>query len=238
MKNKVFLIGISAILLSLIAVTVPVSARARLEWAPEGTFTHYWTGTLLRTESGIEFWELYSKIRMMVPKTSGISGVDDNAEYDDNVEWVKMTIAWDPLGQKGQVTGFDHYGMNLRFRGLTGTFECNADYHFEVSGRGVGFYRSNGTWYPLLIWAIFKGVFYPQRIEMPLESGRSEATERATLEYGYDVVVGGEIAPVNNLALLAPWVVIATAAVAIGFVVSKRKAFLRGTPFFSAIFPG
>jgi len=222
--KKVFLMGIAAILLSLIVVTAPVAAQDSegwywKEWAPKQTFIHYWNGTLLfPAESGIQFWELYSELMVMMPAMSSMT--------DGDVEWVKMTIVWDPSAQKGEIIKFEHHGMNLRFTGWEGTIEFNPVYHFQVSGQGLGIYRSNGTWYNLVIRGSFEGVYYPDADESIFDSGNSTATERATLQYRI-ASVGGEVIPVNSLALLAPWMVIATAATTIGFAIARRKLFLH-----------
>jgi hypothetical protein len=180
LKNKVFLIGIAAILLSLIAVAIPVAAQESPIWywkdyAPTRTFTHYWNGTLLRTESGIQFWELYSELKMM-PGGSMTGG---------GVEWVKMTIEWNPLAQNVKVSALDHHGEYLTFTGWEGFIMVNSAYHFNVSGVGHGWYRSNGTLYFLAaIIGWFAGDYHPDNIARPWVSGNSSATERATLKYG------------------------------------------------------
>ena len=39
--------------------------------------------------------------------------------------------------------------------------------------------------------------------------------------------VGGEVAPVSVLSLMAPWIALATAAITIGFTITRRKLFLH-----------
>ncbi len=230
--RKIALVGIVAILLSLIVLTGPVAAQDsdgwyRKEWAPKQYFIHDWTGTLLfPTDDGLQFWELYTEMRMMMP---GMPGMGDGEDF----EWVKMTIVWDPLAQKGEIVKFEHHGMNLRFTGWEGIIWFNPVYHFQVSGQGMGFYRTNGTWYNLIIRGAFEGEYYPLVMEDPFKSGISNATERAILLYRFPSV-GGEIIPMNSLTLLAPWILIATAATTIGFAISRRKNILTLTALFSS----
>lgn len=220
MRNRVFLVGVAAILLSLIAVAVPVAAQDSLGWysmdyAPTRTFTHYWNGTLLRTEGArIQFWELYSEL-MMMPGGGMMGG---------GVEWVKMTIEWDLLAQNGHVSAFDHHGYNLQFTGWEGTIMVNAAYHFNVSGVGYGSYRVNGTWYNLVINGSFGGEYYPDNDANPFVSGNSSATERATLKYRLQPV-GGYLESVDTPAVLAPYLasVGLFGAIAVSVVAIRKK---------------
>jgi len=220
LKSKVFLMGIAAILLSLVAVTASV-ARADWYWmdyAPTRTFIHYWNGTLLRTESRIQFWELYSEIRMM----------PGGGMMDGGAEWVKMTIMWDPLPQSGRITKFEHHGYNLMFTGWEGTIWFNPVYHFNVSSVGCGSYRVNGTWYSLVIYGSFGGEYYPDNDANPFVSGNSSATERATLKYGLQPV-GGYLESVDTPAVLAPYLasvgLFGAIAVSVAAIRKKHKNF-------------
>jgi hypothetical protein len=221
LKSKVFLVGIAAILLSLITVTVPVAAEESPVWyykdyAPKRTFIHYWNGTLLRTAGGKQFWELYSELMMMMPGGSMMG---------DGVEWVKMTIMWDPLAQNGHIIRFDHHGNNLQFTGWEGTIWFNPVYHFNVSGVGSGWYRVNGTWYSLVIpRGSFAGEYYPDNDASPFVSGNSSATERALLTYGLQPV-GGYLASVDVLAVLAPYLASGGlfGAIAVSVVAIRKK---------------
>jgi hypothetical protein len=221
LKNRVFLIGIAAILLSLITVTVPVAAEESPVWyykdyAPKRTFIHYWNGTLLRTAGGKQFWELYSELMMMMPGGSMMGG---------GVEWVKMTIMWDPLAQNGLIYKFDHHGDNLTFSGWEGPIWFNPVYHFNVSGVGYGWYRVNGTLYNLVIpHGSFAGDYYPDNGASPFVSGNSSATERALLKYGLQPV-GGYLASVDVLAVLAPYLASEGlfGAIAVSVVAIRKK---------------
>ena len=225
MKNRVFLTGIAAILLSLIAVSAPVARGLevppgwyQMDYAPKRAFIHYWNGTLLETEGGIQSWELYSELMMMM----------GGSMMGGGVEWVKMTIMWNPLTQNGQITKFEHHGENLAFTGWTGIIWFNPVYHFNVSGVGSGSYRENGTLYDLIITGSFAGDYYPDNDTSPFVSGNSSATELATLYYGNLAAVGGyDVAP-NYLAVLlgfaGPWIIaVAASAVAIAVVVKKVR---------------
>ena len=211
MKNKVFSIGVAVILLSLIAVTAPVAAQESQGWqtkpyAPTQAFRHVWTGTLLRTEGGIQVWELYSE-KMM---TSGMG--------DDT--WVKMTIMWDPLAQKGQIIKFEHHSENLQFTGWTGTIETSNSLDFQVSGLGVGSYKGC----ILNIVGSFWGVYYPDVEADPFVSGYSLAHESATLQYccgGCAVPVGGNLLPSSGAVV--SFVTLLGAIGAVTIVVGSKK---------------
>lgn len=225
MTNRVFLTGIAAILLSLIAVTAPISGALQvgpgwfqMDYAPKKTFIHFWNGTLLGTESGIQSWELYSELMMMM----------GGSMMGGGVEWVKMTIMWDPIAQNGQITKFDHHGENLAFMGWAGIIWFNPVYHFNVSGVGEGSYRENGTLYDLIIVGSFAGDYYPDNDTNPFVSGNSSATERATLYYGNPIGVGGyDVAPdylAVLLGLAGPWAIAVTAsAVTIALIIRKSR---------------
>ena len=188
----------------------------QIDYAPTRTFEHYWTGTLLHNESGIETWELYAENRMMVPM-DGTMGCD--------VEWVKMTIVWDPSAHNGQITKFEHHGCNLMFSGGTGTIEESNSYSFNVSIEGTGKYRVNGAWYDLVINGSYIGVYDADNELIPLLSGNSTCGERATLRY-YVPPVGGEVIPVNNMAVLSPYLALVVLAAAVSvtaaFVIKRR----------------
>jgi len=186
-----------------------------MNWAPTNMFYADWYGTLLRTEGGIQFWELYLE-------PTGMMGTGMMV----GEKWVEMTLMWDPSAQTGQIIKFTHNGMNLLFTRWGGTIWFNPVYHFWFGGHGVGTYNSSGTLYPCDIWGGFEGVYTPDDPINPFVSGTSEFTERATLRYGIQPV-GGEVVPVDKLALLAPWIVIAIAATTIGFTISKRKLYLH-----------
>jgi len=211
LKNKVFSIGVVAILLSLIAVTAPVTAQESQGWqtkpyAPKQEFRHFWNGTLLRTEGGIQVWELYSELMMMTSEMMGDT-------------WVKMTIMWDPLAQKGQITKFVHHSENLQFMGWTGTIETSNSLDFQVSGLGVGSYKRCA----LKIFGSFLGVYYPDVEADPFVSGYSVAHESATLEYccGCIVPVGGNLLPSSGAVV--PLLTLLGAIGAVTIVVSSKK---------------
>lgn len=233
MKNIAFLIGITAILFSIIPLSTPAAAQVRLdgwywkEYAPTDIFRHNWNGTRLEIVDRRELWRLYSELMMMPGMPAG------------EKEWVEMRIMWDPQSLKGEIIRFEHYGMNLHFTGWTGTIEFNNiassqgsdagySYHFQVSGRGYGSYRVDGVWYNLIIWGCFKGVYIPDNPNEPLRSGRTEATERATLFYGLGEppAVGGEVITTNISALPHSLTIIAIAVIAVCISLSKRWLFL------------
>ncbi len=236
MKNKVFLIGILAILFSMTVVTAPAAAQEieadwqRKEFSLEPMSPFYWEGTLLQTSDGIEFWELYFELDMMMMPMPGVA--------DDVEPWVLMTVMWDNETKKGDVPFWKHVSPHLQFTGWTGFIEynnentnINADgaYHLKVSGKGIGKYKVDGVWRHLHIIGSFEADLIPYNPRVPLEYGETAgAIERATLIYlDQDAPVGGEVAPVSSLALLAPWIVIAIAAMTIGFAITRRKLFLH-----------
>jgi hypothetical protein len=189
----------------------------QMVWAPAKIFEADWYGTLLKTEGSIQFWQL----ELVPTKMMGAGMIMD--------KWVEMTIMWDTLAQNGQVIALEHFGMNLHFTGWGGTIWYTPGYHFWIGGLGVGTYNSSGTLYPCTISGMFEGNYTPLNPTTPFVEGYcgySEFTERALLTYGTQPV-GGEVVPVDKLALLAPWMVVAVAAITIGFTISKRRLYLH-----------
>ena len=246
MKNKVFLIEIAVLLLSGVAVTVPVAAEESPGWHimdyapidPDGKpqiFDAEWTGRLLRTENGIQFWELLGE--QGKPMTGGsMTGGSMTGGMVMSDTWVRMIIMWDPATHMGDVSEFIHNSSHLQFAGWRGTIVNSSlfVYNFHVSGFGEGLFKpqSPAIWCDLLIWGnSFEGVYTPFDSGNPFVSGTSAATESATLKYFVPAygsyAVGGEVVPVNGLALLAPWFVTTIAAITIGFAITKRKLFLH-----------
>jgi hypothetical protein len=144
-------------------------------------------------------------------------------------KWVEMTIMWDTVARNGQVIALEHFGMNLHFTGWGGTIWYTPGYHFWFGGHGVGTINSSGTLYPCDIRGWFEGDYYPDNPTTPFVQGYcgySLFTEHAILTYGTPPV-GGEVVPVDKLALLAPGIVIAVAAITIGLTISKIKPYLH-----------
>ncbi|MEM2922040.1 MAG: hypothetical protein QXF26_06965 [Candidatus Bathyarchaeia archaeon] len=220
--RKASLVGVILILLLAMAAA-PIAALDTdgwfvKEWEPKDIFRHYWTGTrLFPVDGGLQLWELYSEI-MMMPAASEMAG--------DDVEWVRMSITWDPSRQEGEITKFEHHGMNLRFTGWKGRIWINPSYHFEVSGHGLGIYRFEDIWYNLIIEGSFKGDYFPDDPNEPLRGGWTEATERATLRFRF-ASVGGEILPVNSFTLFSPLAVTVAFAFVVGFTLARRKIYLH-----------
>jgi hypothetical protein len=194
--------------------------------APQ-VFNATWEGKLLRSEGNVQIWqiELFPYPGMMT------AGAVTGSGMMTMMAWVEMTLMWNPLTQTGHATDIIHNGHNLYFTGWEGTIWFNPVYHIQFSGHGVGTFNDSGTLYPCDIWGSFNGTLYPDDPSNPMALGFANFTEYAILRWGTTTIgsVGGEVIPVDNMAVLSPYLalfaLVAALSITTVFVAKRRSLY-------------
>jgi len=138
-------------------------------------------------------------------------------------------------------TGTDSWGYTLNLH------DIGADYRIISSATAQpSFWLWNGTAWekPFADWYVQRGTTYINVMisleslgspEFPIDILFVTFTEPPTdynpnsnhITYPRQPAVGGEVSSVNSLALLAPWIALAVATLAVGLTLSRRKFFLH-----------